>query len=296
VYIGPTVQYDPQQLSPFREGLRQAGWVEGQNLSIEWHYSDGTEEWLRTPSAELRQWPPDVIFTDGAVIAAALKQTTSTVPIVVASGDLVGAGLVSNLAHPGGNITGMNTGVAGGGVRSKAIEILKEVIPALVHLGYLYSDPANPNLAPALAEVNDAASKLGVQIVSIQARRVEDFVPAFEALNRAQTDALLVLQDGVTINYQSEISALAAQHGLPTMCTRSDWVQHGCLMAYGSNRAVAYSRVATYVDRILRGARPGDLPVEQPTTFDLTVNVKTLQALGLTIPPAVLPLVTEWIQ
>jgi putative ABC transport system substrate-binding protein len=191
----------------FSEGLRQAGWTDGQNVVIELHDTSLSEEALSTIAAALVQRPPDVLFIDNTAVAAALKQATNTVPIVVIIGDPVSTGLVANLAHPGGNITGLSSSPSEH--FSKRVELLKEVVPTMRQLGLLYGDAATPSLAPAQAVMTAAASQLAVHVAPVVARRPEEFDLAFETLNRAHADALLVANDGVTMNYQSEIAAFA---------------------------------------------------------------------------------------
>jgi putative ABC transport system substrate-binding protein len=192
--------------------------------------------------------------------------------------------LVSNHAHPGGNITGLSTGVAGFGINSKVVDLLKGVIPTLARVGMFYADATTPNLEPGNTEVELAAQRYGGQILSFEAPRVEDFGAAIASAQGWHADALFVLTDGLTLNHQHEIATLALSYRLPTACQRSEFVHNRCLMAYGANRPAIVARAATYVGRILRGANPGDLPIEQPTVFDLTVNRITATALG-----------TEWV-
>jgi len=174
--------------------------------------------------------------------------------------------------------------------------LLRQVLPNVRQLGVLYSDGSYPNLAPLLAEFEIAGTQLGMQVVPVQAPRPEDFDSSLEAFARAGGDVVYPSQDPVTSRNEAEIAAVAIRHGLATLCVRSDWVQQGCLMSYGANRSAYYVHVATHIDRVLRGAQPGDLPIELPTVYDLSVNVKTLQALGVTVPQSALPLVTEWIE
>jgi putative ABC transport system substrate-binding protein len=236
-----------------------------------------------------------VLFTDNPPHGVALMQQTDTLPIVVVVGDPVANGLVSNLAHPEGNVTGMSSAPYSMG--SKKIEMLKQVLPGASRLGLLYSDVGGPSQTAQLAEAEDAARQLQLQLVPFQVRQDGDYGPAFDALAKARVDAVYLLQDQGTLNYQRELAALAADRGLPTLCVRSDWVEHGCLMSYGANRQALYTRAANhYVDRLLRGARPSDLPVEQPSAFDLSVSLTTLHALGLAVPKTVQGLVTDWIQ
>jgi putative ABC transport system substrate-binding protein len=296
--VGFDLPDDRDYQMQIRDALRKDGWIDGQNLVLEWHLSApaaGIEEWLPAVEAEAVHGRPVMLFTSYTPYALALKKATSTVPVVVSIGDPVTIGLVSSYAHPGGNVTGVSTNPFS--QFGKRVEILKEVLPNVRHLGALYTDPANPNLPAQLEAFDSAARQLGMDMVAVQAgKHVEEFDAAFEAFDRAQVDALYVVQDAVTLDHQTELAALATQHRMAMLCARSFWVQSGCLMSYGSQASAVYVLKANYIDRVLRGARPGDLPIQLPTVFDLSINVKTLQALGLTIEPAALPLVTEWIQ
>jgi putative ABC transport system substrate-binding protein len=296
VYFGPAnVSQDNYAL--FQDALREAGWVEGQNLSLEWHVNEnaeGAEAWMPALEDDFAHGTPIVLTTDSSAHGLALKQATSRVPIVVSNGDPLATGLVSNQAHPGGNITGVSTNPFS--QDPKKLEIFKEVVPQTTHVGVLYGEPANPNLAPQLASFEAAGPRVGVQIAPIQVVRSEDLDTAIEGLDRTRVDALSVVQDVVTLGYVAHVTEVATRHGLPTMCARSDWVQLGCLLSYATNRPALTRMRVSYIDKVLRGARPGDLPIQQPTTFDLSVNLKTLQALGLSVPSPVQPLVTEWIE
>jgi putative ABC transport system substrate-binding protein len=280
-----------------QDSLRQAGWIEGQNLVLELHLSadsTATGDWLPELEADIAHGRPVVVITKSTAHALALKQATNTIPVVVSIADPVSVGLVSNLAHPGGNITGVSTNPFS--EFGKRIEVLKDVLPTVKHLGVLYADAANPNLPAQLDAFDLGARQLGMDMVAVQARRTEDFPTAFDSLDRAQVEALYVVQDSVTLVNEAELANRATQHHIAMLCARSDWVERGCLMSYGSNSAALTEQQVNYVDKILRGARPGDLPLQLPTVFDLSVNTRTLQALGLTLPSSATPLVTEWIQ
>jgi putative ABC transport system substrate-binding protein len=283
--------------SQTRDALRQAGWIEGENVVLELHLTvdaAATGDWLPELEADVARGRPVTIITKSTAHALALKQATHTVPVVVSVGDPVSIGLVDNFVHPGRNITGVSTNPFA--QFGKRIEVLKEVLPAVRHLGVLYADPTNPNLPAQLDAFNQAAVRLGMDMLTVQARRPEEFSAAFESLDRAQVDALYVVQDTVTYANEAELADRAKQHHIALLCARSDWVERGCLMSYGSNSLSITSLQIGYVDRILRGARPGDLPIQLPTVFDLSVNTTTLQALSFTIEPSRMPLVTEWIR
>jgi putative ABC transport system substrate-binding protein len=297
VYFG-TGNTAPDGYASFREGLRQAGWMENENLVIDWHINadaHGVGEWLPALVDESARGRSVVLFTDNPPHGVALKQQTDALPIVVLVGDPVANGLVSNLAHPEGNVTGVSS--APNSMGSKKIEMLEQVLPGATRLGLVYSDQGGPSQTAQLAEAEDAARQLELQLVPVQVHQPEDFGPVFDALANARVNAVYLLQDQVTLNYQRELALFAADRGLPTLCVRSDWVERGCLISYGANRQALYARVASHhIDRLLRGTRPSDLPVELPTVFDLSLNVKTLQALGLTVPQPAQGLVTEWLQ
>jgi putative ABC transport system substrate-binding protein len=283
----------------FREGLQQAGWVDGQNLIIEWHSHDipNVDNFLPALNTAVAQGGPVVVFVDSTPHALALKQAVSVVPIIVAIGDPVGSGVVSTFARPGGNITGVSS--APYDLIAKRIELFREVAPNTRKLGVLYSEytmSSSPNLAAAIRESAAAGQPYGMQVEPLEARRPEDYEAALERFARSSGDAVAPIQDVLTLANQVEIAALARKYGLATLCARSDWVEHGCLMSYGANRPALYKRASTYIDRVLRGTPPGDLPIERPSVYDLSINVKTLRALGLTVPETTLPLVTEWIQ
>jgi ABC-type uncharacterized transport system substrate-binding protein len=270
----------------FRQGLRELGYLEGQNLVLEERYAEGSPERLRDLAAELVRLPVDVLVAEGAAAVRAAQHATRTLPIVMAAGvDAVGEGLVASLARPGGNITGMS--IMNPEVVGKMLEILKDVLPTVSRIAVLWN-PTQPAHALMVRAADGAAPALGVQLYRVEARGPEAFDGAFAAMTRADAGALLVLGDQMFFDHRSRLAELAATSRLPTVYNDRAFVEAGGLLCYGANRPDIYRRAATYVDKILKGAKPADLPVEQPMTFELVLNLKTAQALGLTIPPTLL--------
>jgi putative tryptophan/tyrosine transport system substrate-binding protein len=274
-------------LEAFRQGLRDLGWVEGQNIVMEVRYAQGEHERLPALAAELVRLKVDVIFASTTPAALAVQQATPTIPIVIGFvADPVGSGLVAGLARPGGNITGW-THLAGMAFNAKRVELLKEAVPGAARIGALWN-PANPIHGPGLQEVEAAAQVLKVQLHAVGVRDPKEFEGAFRAMAQARVQALTVPPDGMFLAYHTRIIALAVQHRIPTMYGVRELAEAGGLMAYGVNLPEQYRRGATYVDKILKGAKPADLPVEQPVKFELVINLKTAKALGLTIPQTLL--------
>jgi ABC-type uncharacterized transport system substrate-binding protein len=302
--IGRLSAGNPPEVSPliqstveaFRQGLRELGYIEGQNLVIEWRFAEGRLERLPELAAELVQLPVDVLVVAGGdpVIRAA-QQATHTLPIVFAGqSDPVGAGSIASLAQPSGNLTGLDTFSVE--LYGKRLELLKELVPQVARIAVL-ANPNNPATARAVREVQRAAQALGVQLHIIEVRSPDAFEHAFAAITRAGVDALLVLTDPLTLErHVSAIVALARQTRLPAMYPWKSYVEAGGLMVYGASLPDIHRRTAYYVDRILRGTKPADLPVEQPTAFELVINLKTAKELGLTIPPLLLFQATEVIR
>ena len=280
----------------YRDNLAKLGWVEGQNLVFEWHVTPdatGTAEWMEALERDFARGERILLFTNSSPHAAALKKATSRIPIVVSIGDPVSTGLVASQARPGGNITGTSTSPFS--QTPKRIEVLKELLPGAKHLGILYADTSTPNLQNQVDGNQTAARQLGMDSVVVRAAREENLDAAFDQLQQARVDAVYVVQDVLTSGWAGHIADMAKRRGLPTMCARSDWVAAGCLLSYATNRLALIPLWTNYADRILRGANPGDLPIQLPTTFDLSINQTTAEALGVSIPPAAVPLVTEWI-
>jgi putative ABC transport system substrate-binding protein len=286
---------NPRVLEAFRQGLRDLGWVEGQNIAIEYRSAEGRLDRLPDLAAELVRLKVDVIAATPTPAALAAKNATGTVPIVgVSLTEPVGLGLIASLARPGGNVTGVSYSV-GTDIFGKDLELLKEVVPKVRRVAVL-SNPDGPAQPLTISNIKGAARSLGLQLQLVEARGPGDFDGAFAAMARERVGALLVVTDPVFIPHRARLVDLAANNRLPSIFTQRADVEAGGLMSYGPNFADMYRRAATYVDKILKGAKPGDLPVEQPTKFELVINLKTARALGLTIPPALLRRADEVIQ
>jgi len=277
------------------QGLRGLGYVEGQNLLIEYRFSEGRDERLSELAAELLALDVNLIVASGTPASFAAKQATATVPLVMAglAANPVETGLVVSLARPGGNITGMTlmTSQLGG----KRLELLKETVPNLSQVAVFWN-PANPTYGPVLKELEFAAPRLGIELQRLEIRAPEDFEGAFEAAGRQRAGALIGPGDPLTTNRPKAVADLALRFRAPTLMELREFVEAGCLLSLGANVVESYRLAATHVDKILRGANPGDLPMEQPTKLDVSVNMQTARSLGLTIPSSVLMQATEVIQ
>ena len=274
-------------LSAFRQGLRELGYVEGQNVVIEYRSADGRAERFADLATELVRLKVDVIVTRGTSAALAARHVTGTIPIVMASsGEPVFAGLVASLARPGGNVTGLYT-VVPSELAGKRLQILKEVMPGLSRVGVLW-DSGDMYAVLMMREIERVASVIGVQLHSVDARRPGDFERAFEAAIMDRVDALIAVEGILTVMDLTRIVDFAAMSRLPAIYGLREFVDAGGLIAYGTDLRDLFRRSATYVHRILEGARPADLPVEPPAKFELAINLKTARALGLTIPPSLL--------
>jgi putative ABC transport system substrate-binding protein len=278
----------PHLREALRQGLRELGWVEGQNVLIEYRYAEGNLDRLPTLAAELVRLKVDVILAAVETAAIAAKRATTTIPIVMAAGgtDPVRSGLIASLGRPGGNVTGLAS-FAGPELSGKQLQLLKEVIPTAVRVGVLWNS-SNPVTVPFWRETETAAGQLGVTLLSLDVRGPRDYEGAFSAMTTWRAAAFLALSDAVTFTYRNQIVGLAAKSRLPAMYAQREFVGAGGLMSYGASVADMFRRSATYVDKILKGAKPADLPVERPTKFELVINMTTAKALGLTIPPSVL--------
>ena len=290
----PEPEYE-RRLDAFRQGLRELGYIDTQNIRLEYRWAHAHYEHLADLVAELLRLQVDVLVIDSNRAGFAAKRATSTLPIVLAlSADPVGSGLVESLARPGGNITGMSTMHAELG--AKRLELLKDMVPTAVRVAVLW----NPDTPPAHLQwrnLQEAAPRLHVQLQAVEVRRATDLEPACATVAGWPADALLVIDDPtLTPAHQTEIVDCAARHRLPTMTGIRSLVAAGGLMSYGASFPDLYRRAATFVVKILQGAKPSDLPVEQPTKFELVLNLKTAQALGLTIPPNLLILADEVIR
>jgi len=281
-FLGSSASAGAHLVDALRQGLRERGWVEGQNLVIESRSAEGKLERWPDLAADLIRLKVDVIVSSLSPAIRAAKQQTSTIPIVMAGvNDPVGAGFVASLARPGGNVTGLSMLVTE--LSGKRLELLKETLPNLSRVAFLWNS-TQPGQALALKETQEAARALGVTLISMEVRTREDFESVFGAMAKERAGALIVMTDPVTFTHRGQLMALAAKHRLPAMYAIREFVDAGGLMAYGPSFRDSYRRAATYVDKILKGAKPADLPVEQPTQFELVINIKTAKALGLTIP------------
>jgi ABC-type uncharacterized transport system substrate-binding protein len=294
---GPTRESAEPYVQAFQRGLKDLGWVEGQNMVIEWRFAGGRAERLPDLAAELARLQADVIVVPSTPTALAAKNATTTIPIVtVAVVDPVGLGLVASLARPGGNITGLTSFVAPE-IAGKQLELLKETVPKVSRIAVL-RNPATPGSARWLKETEVASLALGdTTLQPLEARSLTDFDSAFAAMTTKRAGALLVAGDVLFLTHRTRLADLAAKSHLPAMYTGGrEYVESGGLMSYGPILPELFRRAAIYVDKILKGAKPADLPVEQPTKFELVINMKTAKALGLTIPPSLLLRADEVIQ
>jgi putative ABC transport system substrate-binding protein len=270
----------------FTETLRELGYVEGQNILIERRFSGGRTERFQEFAAEMVRLKVDAIVVNTTPAAFAAKNATKTIPIVIPTSiDPVGAGLVASLTRPGGNVTGVAALWAE--LIGKRLELLKEIAPQLSRVAVLWN-PANPANTSAWKEADAAARTLGVTLQSQEVRDVKDFENVFILMAKSRPDALLLLEDNLTAQFRQQIADFAIQKHLPGAFAVKESVTAGGLMSYGPSLTDLWRRAAVYVDKILKGARPSDLPMEQPTRFELTINLKTAKALGLTIPPSML--------
>jgi len=284
---------ESELVAAFTQRLRELGWMENRNITIEYRWSEGRTERFIQIAAEFIRLKVDDIVTSGTPQVLAAKQATSVIPIVFARvGDPLANGLVASLARPGGNITGLS--VQSNELAGKRIEILREVVPSLRRVAIL-ANVGNPFSVVELGEAQAAARMLGLEFDTLEIRRAEDIAPAFEAI-KGHVEALYVCPDGLVDANKIRINTSALGARLPTMHGYREYVQAGGLMSYGANLPDLYRRCADYVDKILRGTKPADIPVEQPTKFDIAINLTTAKALGLTIPSTLLARANEVIE
>ena len=270
----------------FRQGLRELGYVDGKNIIIEWRFAEGKADRLPSLAAELVHLKVEVIVTSGPTVTRSAKEATVTVPIVMTfDNDPVGNGFVASLARPGGNITGLST--LAPEISGKQLELLKEIVPKLSRVAVL-GGSANPGNAQALKEIELTAGAFTVQLQHLDVQGAQDIETAFRAASKGHADAVLVLAGPVLVINRKQVIDLAVKNRLPATYYRREFVEDGGLMSYGVNFADLDRRAATYVDKILKGAKPAGLPVEQPKTFELVINLKASKQIGLTIPPNVL--------
>jgi putative ABC transport system substrate-binding protein len=281
------------RVANFVQRLRELGWIEGRTIAIDYRWADGRTERFAEIAAEFAGLKVDVIVTAGTASAIAAKQATPVIPVVFAvAGDPVATGLVASLARPGGNVTGLSLQQID--LAAKRIELLREVVPGLRRLAIM-TNVGNPLGVLELGEVQAAARTLGLDVVTLEIRRAEDIAPAFKAL-KARADALYIPPDPLLFANLIRINTLALGARLPTMHGSREYVEAGGLMSYGPNFPDLFRRAGDFVDKILRGTKPADIPVEQPTKFDLVVNLIAAQALDLTVPPTLLSTADEVIE
>ena len=274
------------RIEAFRQGLRELGYIEGKNLVIEWREAKDNFDRVREMANELVGLNVDVIVSPGPTVTRALKEATSTIPIVMAQDtDPVGSGFVASLAHPGGNITGLSA--LAPEMSGKQLELLKEIIPKLSHVAVI-GNSTNPGDAQSLRETVLAAGTFEIYLRYLDVLDPKDIETAFRAALKGRADAVLLLGNPILNSHRKQIVDVAAKHRLPATYARPEYIEAGGLMYYGTNYNDLYRRAATYVDKILKGAKPADLPVEQPTKFELVINLKAAKQIGLTIPPNVL--------
>jgi putative ABC transport system substrate-binding protein len=284
----------PGLLEAFLEGLHELGYVEGKNITIELRNAAGKNERLSALADELLRLKVDIILAVNTPAAQAAKKATATIPIVITRiGDPVKSGLVPSLARPGGNVTGLSVNTPE--LAPKRIQLLREALPGISRVAALFHAD-NPGAILNMEEAGRASSKLGLQFLRLPVRGPSDFPGAFQAATRARAEALVVIDDGAVTQHRGQILTLAMNHSLPVVSIYKDFAQAGGLIAYGPSLPALYRRAAYYVDRILKGAKPSDLPIEEPTRFELVINLKTAKALGLTIPRSLLMRADQVIQ
>jgi putative ABC transport system substrate-binding protein len=285
-FLGPLTQSAQSDwTAAFVQRMRELGWIEGQTVAIEYRWAEGRSKRFAEIAAEFVRLKVNVIVTAGTLAAAAVKQATAGIPIVfAAAGDPVGTGLVASLARPGGNVTGLS--IQQNDTAGKRLELLRDLVPNLRRLAIL-ANVDNPAPMLEVEDVQAAARTLGLEVILLKIRRAEDIAPAIESL-KGRADALYVATDPLVSTNRIQINTLALDARLPTVHGGGEYVEAGGLMSYGADIPDLFRRAAEMVDKILRGAKPSDIPVEQPTKFDLVINLKTAKALGLTVPPALL--------
>jgi putative ABC transport system substrate-binding protein len=288
-----TRSVDIHRLDAFVQRLRELGWIEGRTVAIEYRSAEGRNEHLAKIAAEFVRLKVDVIVTSATPPTMAAKQATAHIPIVfAASGDPVGTGLVASLARPGGNVTGLS--VQQSDIAGKRLDLLREVVPGVRRLAIL-ANSDNPSAVLDMRDAQAAARTLGLDSVTSEIRNPEDIAPGFDAL-KGSSEALYVCNDPLVVTHRARISTLALSARLPTMHGAREHIEAGGLMSYAPNFPALYRRAADFVDKILRGAKPADIPVEQPTKFDLIINLTTAKAVGLEVPPTLLARADEVIE
>jgi len=292
-FLGAAPSIESQRIAAFVQRLRELGWIDGRNLAIEYRWAEGRNERYTEIAAELVRLKVDVIVTVATPATLAAKQATTVIPIVfLTASDPVGTGLVASLARPGGNVTGLANQISD--TTGKKLEFLREVVPGLRRLAIM-ANVANPAAVLDMGEAQVTGRALGLEVTTSEIRRAEDISPAFDAL-KGRADALYLCPDPLMNTNRTQINIFAVRARLPTIYGVRDFVQAGGLMSYAPNLPNQFRRAADFVDKILRGAKPGDIPVEQPTKFELVINLTTAKALGLTVPPSLLARADEVIE
>jgi len=286
-YLGnSSASLEPDLVEAFRQGMRDLGYIEGKNLVIEFRWAEGRYDRFASLVTDLIHLPVDVIVTAGTPGTLAAKNATKTIPLVIAvSGDAVGSGLIESLARPGGNVTGLTTMVPE--LEGKRLELLLEILPKLARITVLKND-ANPLMAILFRQTAAAAKSSGVALEAVDIRAVDDFEKAFASIAKARPDAIIVLADRFLLAERERILTFAAKERFAAMYPYREFVERGGLISYSPNYAESFRSAARYVDKILKGTKPADLPVEQPTKFELVVNMKTAKTLGFKIPNSIL--------
>ncbi|MFY9784253.1 MAG: ABC transporter substrate-binding protein [Pseudolabrys sp.] len=295
-YLGvSSPSLEPHYVEAFRQKLRELGHVEGKNIAIEYRWAEGQDDRLPNLASELVRLKPDVIVTTGTPGAVAAMQATKTIPIVMASSaDPVGSGLVASLARPGGNVTGFT--ILGPELEGKRLELLKQAVPGLSRLAVLWN-PSNPGIVSYFETVKNAGRVLQISLGPVvEIRRSDELDSAFTAIASARPHALVVIADRFLLSHRKQIVEFAAVKRLPTMYPYREYVDAGGLMSYAPSNIELFLGTAIYVDKILKGAKPGDLPIQEPTKFELVINLKTAKALGLDVPLHLQQLANEMIE
>jgi putative ABC transport system substrate-binding protein len=293
-WVGRPGAYSPE-VAGFRQGLKDAGYVEGQSILVEYRYSEGRSERVAEIVAEVVGLRPDVICVLGAPIVAALKSATNTIPIVMVTGDPVGAGYVASLPRPGGNITGVSLMQGVQGVTGKRLELIKDALPSTTRIGFLHN-PDFPSAVSGLADAQRVANALGFSVRSVVVRRMNEIEAAFAEQAREGTEAMQVETNPPFVAFPDAVGELLLRHRIAGVSEQRTLAESGGLMSYGPNIFDAMRRQGYFVDRILKGANPADLPVEQATKLELVINMKTTRALGLTMPPTLIARADEVIE
>jgi putative tryptophan/tyrosine transport system substrate-binding protein len=289
-----TAGTDSPGLPALTESLRQSGWIDGKTIVIEYRYAENRNDRLPDLAADLVHLNVNVIVAAGTLAPLAAKHATTTIPIVMTSaGDPLESGLVASLAQPGGNVTGLSLMMSE--LSGKRLQLLKELMPGLSRVAVIWNS-TNPYTTIVFKQTQDAARTLGIEVQSLAVKDPADFEAVFELARQKRADALCTIDDPLTVSQLSQIVNFAAANRLPAIYGLREFAKAGGLMAYGASIPDLYRRAATYVDKILRGAKPGELPVEQPTRFDLTINLKTAKTLGLTVPQTLLVAADEVIE